>query len=62
MTRQEEFIRAHNSFYGMFQPRIIRDKRVRREVQKKLPNEKFYGSWKECTGDIAKVMKQRGGF
>ena len=54
----DKYIRAHKEFYQTFERRIIRDPKIRRELQRQLPNTKYYASWADCTKDIAFRLKR----
>ena len=59
MSDRDELIRAHPEFYRIFQPYIVRDKKVLNKLRRQLPTQPYHGSWKELTGTIAKEYKNK---
>lgn len=51
--KKYEHIRADIAFVDVFKQKIIKDTKVRRQLERRT-GEKFYESWKDLTRDIAR--------
>ena len=56
--KRQEMIWADQEFFNYFQTNIVRDEKVRRALQKRMPQQQYFKSWGHVTREIARAARE----